>query len=57
MPALSREELAARLTDIAYRAILEHGLRRPFVEVELDLWRQIRSAFSDDAHALAGEQG
>jgi len=56
MPAFSREELAARLTEIAYRAILEQGLQRPFVEVELDLWRRIRSAFLDDARALVGDK-
>jgi len=47
MPALSHDDLAAHLTDIAYRTLLQHGLRRPFLEVELELWQQIRSAFQD----------
>lgn len=38
------EEFVARLANIAYQAVLCHGLRRPFLEVELDIWRQVRTA-------------
>ena len=43
MPNLNRDELAAQVTEIAYQALLRQGLQQPFLEVELDLWRQIRS--------------
>jgi hypothetical protein len=39
------EEFLARVTEIAYQAILKQGLRRPFLEVELELWREIRAAY------------
>lgn len=39
------EEFLARLTDIAYQTALRQGLQQPFVEVELDLWRRIRTAY------------
>jgi hypothetical protein len=38
------EEFVARLANIAYQAVLRHGLRRPFLEVELDIWQQVRAA-------------
>jgi hypothetical protein len=43
------EETIARLTDIAYRALLKQGLQRPFLEVELELWRDIRAAYRESA--------
>jgi hypothetical protein len=43
------EEFLARVADIAYQAVLRQGLTRPFLEVELDLWRQIRSAYGAGA--------
>ena len=39
------DDLLAELTDIAYRALLQQGLRRSFVDVELDLWSEIRRTF------------
>ncbi len=39
------EAFLAHVTDIAYQAVLRQGLSRPFVDVELDLWRQIRAAY------------
>ena len=39
------DDLLAELTDIAYRALLRQGLQRPFVEVELELWEDIRDAY------------
>jgi hypothetical protein len=46
------EELLARLTAAAYGVALRHGLRAPFIDVELDLWRVLR-----DTLALACSDG
>lgn len=37
------EDLAAEITEAAYATLLQQGLRRPFVDVELELWHSIRS--------------
>ncbi|WP_171475746.1 hypothetical protein [Frigoriglobus tundricola] len=37
------ESLAARLTRAAYEVALRHGPDRPFTELELALWREIRA--------------
>jgi hypothetical protein len=37
------EEVVAELASTAYRVALQHGLRAPFIDVELDLWRALRS--------------
>jgi hypothetical protein len=42
-----QEEFLARVTVIAYQALLRQGLQRPFLEVELELWQQIRAAYRD----------
>jgi len=39
----SGEELLARLTTAAYSVALRHGLRAPFIDVELALWRELRA--------------
>ncbi len=36
------EGLLAELTAAAYQVALRHGLKGPFVDVELDLWRELR---------------
>lgn len=36
------EDVLARLTAAAYHVMLRHGLRSPFIDVELDLWRELR---------------
>ncbi len=36
------EDVLAQLTAAAYRVALQHGLRSPFIDVELDLWRELR---------------
>lgn len=41
----SHEDVLARLADIAYQAVLRRGLRQPFVDVELDIWNEVRSSF------------
>ncbi len=35
--------LAARLTEAAYEVALRHGTRGSFADLELELWRRIRS--------------
>jgi hypothetical protein len=52
--SLEIENELARLTDVAYRALLKQGISRPFVEVELELWQQIRAAYrAQNAEILA----
>ena len=36
------EAVLARLTVAAYGVALRHGLQRPFLEVELDMWRTLK---------------
>jgi hypothetical protein len=36
------EEFLAELTAAAYGVALKHGLRGSFLDVELDLWRELR---------------
>ncbi len=47
------DDFLARITDIAYQAVLNQGLSRPFVDVELALWRDIRAAYHATAPAGA----
>ena len=48
------EEFLARVTDIAYQAVLTQGLSRPFLEVELGLWQQIRAEYQAARRPDAG---
>jgi len=36
------EELVAEPAQAAYRVALRHGIKGPFIDVELDLWRELR---------------
>lgn len=45
----TEEEIIARLTDIAYQAVLKQGISKPFLDVELELWREIRDAYQEQA--------
>jgi hypothetical protein len=36
------ETLLAELASAAYRVALRHGLKGPFIDVELDLWHTLR---------------
>jgi hypothetical protein len=37
------EDVLAELTTAAYRVVLRHGgVRSPFIDVELDIWRELR---------------
>jgi hypothetical protein len=42
------EDLLARLTAAAYSVALRHGLKAPFIEVELALWRELRDVLADE---------
>jgi hypothetical protein len=37
------EHLLAELTEAAYEVALRHGIKGPFIDVELDLWRELRA--------------
>ncbi|MEI7687209.1 MAG: hypothetical protein WCL32_19500 [Planctomycetota bacterium] len=53
---LRDDDQLAELTDIAYRALLRQGLTRSFVDVELELWAEIRKTFrrlNEPVHHLA----
>ena len=39
-----REAYLARLTTAAYEAALRHGIRGSFADLELSLWRALRTA-------------
>ena len=59
-PALISEEVLAELTSAAYHVVLRHGgVRSPFIDVELDLWRELRRVLhartsAERTHAAAG---
>jgi hypothetical protein len=46
------EDLLARLTTTAYSVALRHGLKAPFIDVELALWRELRAVLADDSSAV-----
>ena len=46
------EEVLAELTSAAYHVVLRHGgLRSPFIDLELDLWRELRRVLHPGASA------
>jgi hypothetical protein len=49
----SADELLARLTTAAYSVALRHGLRAPFIDVELALWRELRDVLTDELPGAA----
>jgi hypothetical protein len=44
----SAEDLLARLTAAAYSVALRHGLKGPFIDVELALWRGLREVLAEE---------
>ncbi|HEY7328662.1 MAG TPA: hypothetical protein VH592_13540 [Gemmataceae bacterium] len=36
------EEFLAELATAAYGVALRHGIKGPFIDMELDLWRELR---------------
>ena len=52
---LDREAFVARLATTAYQVALRHGIRGSFVELELDLWHELRAACANvDIEAAEG---
>jgi hypothetical protein len=45
------EDLLARLTATAYSVALRHGLKGPFIDVELALWRELRTQLREELPA------
>ena len=51
MIANQHEDLVAQVTDIAYQTLLTQGLEKPFLDVELELWRKIKAALQEPSGA------
>ncbi len=47
------EDLLAELATAAYRVALRHGFNGPFIDVELDLWRELRGVLEQQEEASA----
>jgi hypothetical protein len=47
-PTPDREAFLARLTTTAYQVALRHGIKGSFAELELDLWRELRTVCEQD---------
>ena len=47
------EHLLAELAEAAYRVALRYGLKGPFIDVELDLWRALRVVLAQHEEAGA----
>jgi hypothetical protein len=45
------DRLLAELAEAAYQVALRHGLKGPFVDVELDLWRELRRVLGEQREA------
>jgi hypothetical protein len=43
------ERLLAELAAAAYGVALRHGLKGPFIDVELELWRELRAVLTEAA--------
>lgn len=44
----TQEDFLARVTEAAYKVVLRDGLKRSFLDIELELWRRIRNVFHDE---------
>jgi hypothetical protein len=49
-----REKFAAELAGAAYPVVLEHGVKGPWVDVELDLWRAIQGVLRQELRPSMG---
>jgi hypothetical protein len=47
------EGLLAELAAAAYRVALRHGIKGPFIDVELELWRELRAVLRRGAEAAS----
>ena len=43
------EALLAELAAAAYGVALRHGIKGPFIDVELELWRELRAVLREAA--------
>ncbi len=51
-PTTVSEDVLAELTSAAYLVVLRHGgVRAPFIDVQLDLWRELRHVLSSQQRA------
>ena len=54
------EDFVAGLTAAAYQVALRHGLKGPFIDVELTLWQALRAVvaahFAPEGHAQPGRR-
>lgn len=55
-PRHSSDEFLALLTDAAYRVALRHGLKGPFLEMELELWATLGELLKREAGPLNGSR-
>jgi hypothetical protein len=44
--ASAAEHFLAELAQAAYGVALRHGIKGPFIDVELELWRELRSVLN-----------
>ena len=49
--AIETEALLARLTTAAYQVALRHGLKGSFLDLELELWRELRATLQSEGAA------
>jgi hypothetical protein len=45
------DDLLAKLTRAAYQVALKHGFKSPFIDVELELWRELRAVVQAETDA------
>ena len=48
----TQEDFLARITEAAYSVLLKQGLQRSFVDVELELWQEVRNVFRNEVLPL-----
>ena len=46
--AILPEDFLGHLTEAAYHVALKHGLKAPFLEVEMDLYEALRKTMEED---------
>jgi hypothetical protein len=46
------EALLAELAAAAYGVALRHGIKGPFIDVELELWRELRAVLGRGTEAV-----
>ena len=53
-PTADREAFLARLTTTAYQVALRHGIKGSFAELELAMWRELRTVCDDAEPIIVG---